>query len=169
MTGPHDPYVGETNEYWIRRPLRGMLPFNLRRGASVLVDVREVAAVLAACLMKDDTGPRTYLVGRYLRWNEAFAMLRRLTGRRLPQLPTPQAVARAGGAAFSALARTGLPVPFTNESVSMLLVEWATVDESPVRDDLGVTEVPLETSFADAIRWMVSAGHLRPAQAGRLA
>ena len=87
VTGLHDPYVGESNEYWIRRPLRGMLPFSIARGASALVDVRE-AAVLAASLTLG-SGPRTYVTGRYVTWNDAFAMLRRLTGRRL-QLATPQ-------------------------------------------------------------------------------
>jgi dihydroflavonol-4-reductase len=167
VTGPHDPYVGESNEYWIRRPLRGMLPFGFAHGASALVDVREVAAVLAACLTQGD-GPRTYVTGRYLKWNDAFAILRRLTGRRLPQLPTPAPVARASGLALNPLARVRVPVPFTYESVSMLFQGWAPTDETAVRSDLGVAEVPLETSFADTIRWMVEAGHLRPAQAGAL-
>lgn len=168
VTGPHDPYVGESNEYWIRRPLRGMLPFRVEGGASALVDVREVAAILAACLTQGD-GPRTYVTGRYLQWNDAFAILRRPTGRRLPQFPIPASVARAGALAFNPLARVGVPVPFTYESISMLFQGWAPTDESAVRDDLGVTEVPLETSFADTIRWMVEAGRLRPAQAGTLA
>jgi hypothetical protein len=145
-----------------------MVPFGLQRGASVLVDVREVAAILAACLAQED-GPRTYVTGRYLKWNDAFAILRGLTGRRLPQLPTPAPVARAGALSLNALARVGVPVPFTFESVSMLLEGWAPTDDSAVREELGVAEVPLETSFADTIRWMIAAGHLRPAQAGMLA
>ena len=109
VTGPHDPYVGESNEYWIRRPLRSMLPFRMDRGASALVDVREVAAILAACLTQGE-GPRTYVTGRYLQWNDAFVILRSLTGRRLPQFPVPASVARAGALAFNPLARVGMPV-----------------------------------------------------------
>lgn len=168
VTGPHDPYLGESNDYWIRRPLRGMLPFKVARGASALVDVREVAAVLAACLAQGGA-PRTFVTGRYIKWNDAFAILRRLTGRWLPQLPVPAPIARAGALAFNPLARVGVPVPFTYESVSMLFQGWAPTDESRVRDELGVAEVPLETSFADTIRWMAEAGHLKPAQAGALA
>lgn len=78
-------------------------------------------------------------------------------------------MARVSALGFNALARVGLPVPFTYESVSVLLAGWAPTDESAVRDDLRVAEVPLETSFADTIRWMVETGHLRPAQAGALA
>ena len=168
VTGPHDPYAGETNEYWVRRPLQGMLPFRLGRGASVLVDVREVAAVLTACLTKGGRAGR-YVTGRYLKWNDAFAILRRLTGRKLPQFPVPSPVARAGGLAFNVIARAGVPVPFTYESAAMLFQGWAPTDESAVRDELGVSEVPLENSFADTIRWMIKAGRLRPAQGGRLA
>jgi dihydroflavonol-4-reductase len=167
VCGPHDPYVGETNENFIRRPLRGLLPFGVARASAQMLDVRELAAVFAACLTPG-RGSRTYVVGRRITWNGAFEILRRLTGRRLPQFPTPAPVARAGGLAFSALARLGVPPLFTKDSVSVILEDWAQSDESALRDDLGVAEMPLETAFADTIRWMVEAGHLRPSQAGAL-
>ena len=167
VCGPHDPYVGETNENWIRRPLRGLLPFRLARASILLVDVREVAAAFAASLTPG-RGARTYIAGRLLTWNGAFAMMRGLTGRRLPQIPTPALVARAGGSAFSALARLGIPPLFTKEGAAVVLENWAPADESAQREDLGVAEIPLEKSYADTIRWMVEAGHLRPSQAGAL-
>jgi dihydroflavonol-4-reductase len=167
VTGPHDPYVGESNEYWIRRPLRGMLPFSIARGASALVDVREVAAVL-------DSITHAWQRSPYLRHGSAPHVERRVRHAAAPDRPeTPSAPnPHPGGArqrAWLQRARVGLPVPFTYESVSVLLAGWAPTDESSVRDDLRVAEVPLETSFADTIRWMVETSHLRPAQAGALA
>jgi len=167
VCGPHDPYVGETNENCIRRPLRGMLPFRVAGASLPMIDVREAAAVLAACLTPG-RGPRRYVAGRNITWNGAFALLRDLTGRRLPQIPTPAPVGRATGLAFSGLARLGVPPLYTREGLSVILEPWPPMDESALRDDLGVAEMPLEAAFADTIRWMVEAGHLRKSQAGAL-
>ena len=167
VAGPHDPYVGETNENWIRRPLLGLFPFRIARGSLLMVDVREVAAVFAASL-SPGRGPRTYVAGRPITWNGAFEMMRGLTGRRLRQFPVPTPLARATGRAFSTIARLGIPPLFTYEGLSVILTKWPPTDESALRDDLGVAEIPLETSYADTIRWMVEVGHLRPRHAGAL-
>ena len=47
----------------------------------------------------------------------------------------PAPIARAGALTFTPLARVGVPVPFTYESVSMLFQGWAPTDESRVRDE----------------------------------
>ena len=66
-------------------------------------------------------------------------------------------------------ARLGVPPLFTYEAISFVLEELPPTDESALRNDLGVAELPIESSFRDTIRWMVDAGHVRPAQAGALA
>lgn|ERR671918_249977 len=167
ITGPHDPYVGESNENWIRRPLRGMFPFSLPRASLLFVDVREVAELFASCLTRG-RGPRKYVAGRPLTWNGGFQLMRRLTGRRLPQFPTPVPVARASASLFNGLARLGVPPLFTKEGVSVILQNWPPADESPQRNELGVEEIPIEKSYTDTIRWMVEEGHLRSSQAGAL-
>jgi nucleoside-diphosphate-sugar epimerase len=103
VAGPHDPYFGDT-AFTIAMLLRNRGPFALPGGWPVS-DVRYVAAAHAA-MLETGRGPRRYLAtGHYTAWNELQASLRRLTGRRLPALPTPGPLARAKGRAMDGLQR----------------------------------------------------------------
>ena len=83
ILGPHDPYLGESNEV-IREILRGRLP-TWPRGGMQWVDVRDTADVVVAAL---DRPGRRYLVP-----GENVALphetLRAVTGRRLPAVRLP--------------------------------------------------------------------------------
>ena len=167
VAGPHDPYFGDT-AFTIAMILRNRLPFALPGGWPVS-DVRYVAAAHAA-MLEAGRGPRRYLVtGHYTAWNELQASLRRLTGRRLPALPTPGPLARASGRAMDTLQRaTHAHLPFGYQG-TWIVTQCRGTDDAPARQELAIEPPPLDQTLADTIRWMVQDGHLPARLAGNLA
>jgi dihydroflavonol-4-reductase len=110
VAGPHDPYFGDT-AFTLAMILRDRIPFALPGGWAI-ADVGYVADAHAA-MLQPGRGPRRYLLGgHYTTWNDLYASLHRLTGRRLPAVPTPGWMARGGSRALDALqplTRTRLP------------------------------------------------------------
>lgn len=158
ILGPHDPYLGESNEV-IRDVLRGRLP-TWPRGGLQWVDVRDTAEVVVAAL--DHPG------GRYLVPGENVAVphraLSELTGRRLPAVTLPI------GLVTPAL----LPGYLTGWSFLPGALEGARViglrtvaDASATTADLGIKGRSLQESLRDTTRWLVEAGHLQAKHAGR--
>lgn len=166
--GPHDPYFG-TNSELLTWTARGMFPI-WPKGGSHYVDVRDVAAVVAACV-EPGRGPRRYVVpGHHLDADLMFDTLRRLTGRRLPMVTMP-------GAALGPMTRMlervnkalpeGVHLPADVEGVE-LLERDTRFDTTLTTEELGVTARPFDETIADTLRWLVDAGHLKPKHLGRL-
>jgi dihydroflavonol-4-reductase len=164
--GPYDPHLGES-AIFARDLLRGLIPV-MPHGGPDIVDVRDVAAVHAA-VMEPGRGPRRYLAtGEYVPFSRVFAIMRSLTGRRLPAPRVPAVAIAASGAAADAAQRV---LPFRlplNASGPWLGRNAVPGDDSATREDLGVTFRPAEESIADTVRWMRAAGHISARQAGRL-
>ncbi len=166
--GPHDPYFGTQAELltWMAM---GRLPFWPKGGAHY-VDVREVAAVVAACI-EPGKGPRRYVVpGHHLDGDLMYGSLRRLTGRRLPFVGIPGPIAKPTTAIGDRLNRM-LPekvhIPADAEAVA--LAERDTrFDTSLTTAELGVAARPFDDTMRDTLRWLVEAGHLKPKYAGKL-
>jgi len=166
VAGPDDPYFGDT-DFTLAMILRDRMPFALPGGWAV-ADVRYVAEGHAA-MLEPGRGPRRYFLGgHFTSWEDMFAELRRLTGRRLPAVPTPGWAARASGRAMDALQRaawTRLPLGYTGP---WIITRCAGTDDAATRRELGVAPPPLEQTLADTIRWLVRAGHLPARLAGQL-
>jgi len=110
------------------------------------------------------------MVGGYdTGWNELFALLRRLTGRRLPAMPTPRPVAMGFGRLMDGAQRL-LPgkAPLAYEGI-YIATQHPRTDDSRTAAELGVEPAPLGETLTDMIRWMVEAGRIRPKAAGELA
>jgi dihydroflavonol-4-reductase len=167
VAGPHDPYFGDT-AFTIAMILRNRIPFAVPGGWPV-ADVSYVADAHARVL-EPGQGPRRYLLGGHYRtWSELYAALGRVTGRRLPAVPTPALVARASGRAMDGLQRVMRPrVPFGYQG-PWIVTQCRGTDDTKAREDLRVEPPPLEQTLAATIRWMVDTGHLPPRLAGRLA
>jgi len=168
VAGPHDPYFGDT-AFTIANILRNRTPFAIPGGWPV-ADVRYVADAHAA-LLRPRMGPRRYLLGGHYRsWRALYASFRRLTGRRLPVVPTPAGLARASGSAADGLQRLvprrRLPIGYQG---SWIVTHCRGTDDTKAREELGVEPPPLEETLGDTIRWLVAAGHLPARLAGRLA
>jgi dihydroflavonol-4-reductase len=162
--GPHDPYCGESCR--LSGVLMNQLPFAIR-GALPIADVRYVAATLAAAVERK--GPRRFMVGGHVTaWNELFGLLRRLTGRRLPAMPTPRPAARGFGRLMDGVQRI-LPgkASLAHEGIYIATQEPKT-DDSRTAIELGLQPPPPEETLTDMIRWMVEAGRIPAKAAGKL-
>jgi len=165
--GPNDPSCGESCRL-VSVLLRNRAPFVVP-GTLPITDVRYVADGLAAAI-EPGKGPRRYLIGGHdTRWHDLFATLRRLTGRRLPALPTPRVVARATAGVLDAVQRI-VPgrTPIGREATAIATQDVRT-DDSRARSELGIEPRSLEDTLTDMIVWMVLAGRISPKVAGKLA
>lgn len=141
----------------------------LSDGRITVIDVRDLAAVLVASL-STGPGPRRFMAGgRLTTLAEIGAMLGRLTGRRMPVLPTPGVVFRSLGR-FVDVVRRVVPIDtvFTAEAMTLLTLAQPT-DDSLVHSELGVSYRPTVETVEAMVRGLYTVGRLSPRQVGRLA
>lgn len=167
--GPHDPYFG-TNAEVLAWVARGWLPF-WPAGGSLYVDVRDVAAVVAAAL-EPGKGPRRYVVpGHHVDAPTLFGSLRRVTGRRYPYVTMPRALvvpATKGTDLLNRVLPERMHVAGDAEG-AQLVVRDTRFDTTPATEELGVAARPFDEIVADTLRWLADAGHLKPKKLGKLA
>lgn len=166
VVGPHDPTLGEGMATLVQ-VLRGHVPA-LPPGGMELVDVRDVAAVHAAAMVRGRGARRFIVNGTHRPARVLVADLRRLTGRRLPTVGVPTTVVALACFAAPVQRRMTLPLPLSVEALWLLTLD-ARSDDRATREQLGVVPRPLDETLADTIRWMVEAGVITRAQAGVLA
>lgn len=160
ILGPHDPYLGESNEA-IRDILRGMLP-TWPRGGLQWVDVRDTADTVVAAL--DRPGNRYLVPGEQVEL--PHRVLREATGRRLPGMQMPKA---ALAPVLEVGYRTGWPfLPHAAEATRFIALN-TTVDYSASTTDLGLTGRPLVEGVADTVTWMAEVGLISGRAAGTCA
>ncbi len=164
--GPDDPGPGET-----LKGLRDALRFGwLRtRGGVSIVDVRDLARIVAAAL-QPGKGPRRYMAGgHFLRWVEKAELCDRLTGVRTRRIPAPAPLLRGVGRLLD-LAKRAVPFeyPLSCEAARMM-TEMTRCDSRATCEELGLGFRPVEATLADAIRWLYRVGQLDARRAGRLA
>jgi dihydroflavonol-4-reductase len=147
--------------------LRNRMPFALPGGWPI-ADVRDIADAHAA-MLEPGQGPQRFLLGGHYRtWNELYATLRHLTGRRLPTVPTPAALATASGRVMDGLQRvTRARLPFGHQG-AWVVTRCLGTDDSTAGQQLRIEPRPLQQTLADTIRWMVQARHLPASLAGNL-
>jgi dihydroflavonol-4-reductase len=167
LWGPHDPHFGEgvtraTNVLKHRYPI-------VMRGGMHIVDVRDVASVLAAAMSRG-RGPRSYMVaGHYISLPDLIRTHADLTGRLIRFATFPAwFLAGFGRAADLVQRRVSTRLPWDAEGIWVMNCA-ARCDDSKTRTELGFDPRPLRDTFADTVRWLVEVGHLTPRQAGRLA
>lgn len=168
VLGPDDPYLGTIAEMmvWIASGRQPVYP----RGAMHYVDVRDVAAVVAAA-MEPGQGARRFVVpGWHLEGRDLYGAVSRVTGRRRPHVEPPAPVLLAAARLIDALNRLLPPrlhLPGDPESMQ-LMARGTAFDTSPATDQLGVVARPLEESVRDTLLSLAAAGHLRPRHLGKL-
>jgi dihydroflavonol-4-reductase len=160
VLGPDDPYRGDQGEL-VRWLLRGLFPI-WPAGGLHCVDVRDVAAVIAA-VMKQGRGPRRYVVpGHHVTGAELYATLSRVAGRRLPHVELPaRLLSPPLGVLDRLVARlpARLRYPAESEGVEMFARDTR-MDDRPAREELGIEPISLEDSLRDTARWLVESGRL---------
>ena len=166
VQGPHDPTFS----------IGPQLVANALRDGRVLVtegglpttDVRDLARVLVAVLEGRSTATRLMAPAFFVAHDAYHALLERVTGRTLAAQRLPGWVLRAMGRVGDVVGQLGRPVQLTSEAAAVL-TRSVPVDDAEACRLLGREPIGPEASFRDLIRWMVEAGHLDAASAGRAA
>ena len=166
VAGPDD-YGGSTQidptKLWLTKP------YPLSKGYTLsVVDVRDVAAVIAAA-MSPGRGPKRYLMfGRHLNSEDHLAVLRDATGRDLKSVSVPRVAFWIWGKLGDLTRRVGLDIVLTSEAYEYMF-NYCAGDDSFTRADTSVSMRPLIDTYRDTIAWMHRVGHLTADQAGTLA
>lgn len=165
VTGPDAPYVTPVHTMAITTT-RAM---PLTSSGYNLIDVRDLASMIAACL-EPGRGPRRIMAtGRYLPWADFLDVCDEVRGRKVFRYPMPGAVLRAVGR-FVDLTHVKLPVDF--ELTHEAMVEATLASPYDSREDesaLGVSPRPVAETMRDTYRWLYRAGHITAEEAGRCA
>ena len=165
VIGPRD-YGGSVQ----LQPLKLWLTQPLPRSdyTMTMVDVRDVAAVIAAS-MEAGRGPRRYLMfGHHLSADELLSELRSVTGRDLRSVPVPRALFSIWGRVGDVANRFGRDLVLSTEAVDYMF-NYCAGDNSATERDTGIVLRPTAESLADTIAWMRDEGHITAAHAGAVA
>ncbi len=158
---------GDYNESVQLQPMKLWLTKPIPRSGytMTMVDVRDVAAVVAAS-MEAGRGPRRYLMfGHHLAADELLSELRAVTGRDLKSVPMPRAVFSVWGRIGDIGHRFGRDLVLSSEAVGYMF-NYCAGDNSATEHDTGVRLRPFGESLADTIAWMRDEGYVTAAQAG---
>ena len=161
--GPGD--YGESTQFkplklWLTKPFMSSSGYTMN-----LVDVRDIAAVIAAS-MEAGRGPKRYVMfGHHLTADELLSVLCEVTGRDLKSVSMPRALFAAWGRIGDLARRFGRDLILTSEGIEYMYNTCAG-DNSFTEHDTGVTLRTAADSLADAIAWMRDEGHITAEQAG---
>jgi len=165
--GPDDPGFGLGSMGLCER-IRSGWP-NTTGGMSN-VDVRDVAAIVAAA-MRPHLGPRRFMAGgHFLTWTEEAALCERILGNKVRRFYAPPPLLHATGHLVDLLQRVvpGFSYPLTHEA-ALLITESRPCDNTATINALGIQFRSCEQTYGDTLRWLVDAGHLPVHYAPRLA
>ena len=165
--GPDDPHFGE-NAMMARDIVSGRARFAPPGGLSI-VDVRDVAAAIAA-MFEPGRGPRRYfLSGTNVPYGRIIDTFADVTGRKIRYLALPGWSLRPF-VMSAGLAQRFLPFRLPVNTEGFDVVMWNPKgDDSSSQDELGFHARDVRDTFRDTIRWMYRSGHISSREAGRVA
>ena len=134
-----------------------------------LIDVRDLAAMIAATV-EPGRGPRRVMAGgTYTPWSELVDEIERLRGRKIRRYPAPGPVMRGLGR-FLDVTKLSLPIDFELTHETMTEASQAVpCDSAESERELGVAPRPVSETLVDTYRWIVEAGGLRRDEIGNMA
>lgn len=155
--GPDAPEVGSAMA-GIVGAVNQLMPVTV--GGVGMIDVRDLAALVAAGLQPGH-GPRRYMAGgQFLTWAEWTDLLDEVTGRQVRRVRVPGGVLRAAGSVLDAAKRIrDFDYPLTHEAAVQMTTSRRTDDRSTF-DELGVVARPVAETLGDCVRWLVRSGHI---------
>jgi UDP-glucose 4-epimerase len=158
--GPCDPTRADGIEVILRFMRWGFLP--VTPGGIPIVDVRDVAAVVAAA-MRPGRGPKRYMAsGNFLSNAELIEALSSLSGRRVRKLPVPGPLIRGVGR-LGDFVRRGLGIDISlslTYELAFTVTNAVPGDDSRVADELGIRPRPVAETLRDTLRWRYEQGLL---------
>ena len=140
------------------------------RGGLHVVDVRDVAGLIAA-VVQQHSGTRRYIVpGHHVNGEEIYAAVSDAAGRRLPHVILPDTTIGPMVWLIDTVQRR-LPerwhYPADREGVEILRRDTR-FDDSPARKEFGLDPVPFRQTIADTVRWLIESGRVPARRAPRL-
>jgi len=131
-----------------------------RTGGMPVLDVRDAAQAVAACLEPGQGARRFILGGHFVPTAELADRISEATGRRLARYRVPARLVVASGTACDVLMKV-LPVtlPVTREGMAFLTGN-VPADDQPTVDALGITLRPAQESLDDTYEWLVRNEHV---------
>jgi nucleoside-diphosphate-sugar epimerase len=129
-------------------------------GGCNVIDVRDLAALMAAAL-EPGRGPRRYLVGgHYLTWPAWVAALSTGAGRPVAAQEISEADLLAMGRQCDELRRAGKDGLPLSEEAAVVMCAARPTDDTAALGDLGVAYRPVEETFADVVAYLRERGAL---------
>lgn len=157
VIGPDQPRLDTTHEGIVGARRYG---WPMAPGGVSLLDVRDLAAALAAAVVPGRGPRRLVLGGAFLTWPELGDLTDEVCGVRARRVPLPKPVLVGAGTVLDAVRRVvPLDYPLTRDAAEIMATMVPTDDEPALRE-LGVRPRPVRESVTDALRWLVEAGHL---------
>jgi nucleoside-diphosphate-sugar epimerase len=134
-----------------------------------LIDVRDLAAIHAALMVKRQ-GPRRFMCGgHYLKMEQLAALYQDLTGREIKVMKMSGALLRGLGMAADAIGRVvPFETVFTHEAM-ICYTQAPPTDDSAVKKELGVSYRKVRDTVRETILALHKAGQITDEQAGKLA
>ena len=176
IIGPRDPSpeLSDSMAPVLDGLRRSVVP--LPKGACFgMVDVRDVAAVCVGSLTTGSAPARHLLAGHLVGPADLLRLSAHLTGRPVRIVGFPAPLLTAVGWLCDLVGRaTANKMPFGLEVARMTAANMRTgglqeVDQASAADTFGFPAISLETTVAETVTWLHSAGYLSNAQAGNLA
>jgi nucleoside-diphosphate-sugar epimerase len=140
-----------------------------KTGGMPVLDVRDAAKAVTACL-EPGKGPRRFILGgHFVPTGELADRISESTGRRLRRYRVPARLVIASGTACDVLMKV-LPVtlPVTREGMAFLTGN-VPADNQPTVEALGLTLRPAQDTLDDTYEWLVRSGHVSASRAPRWA
>ena len=166
IVGPDDPGMSTANQ-GLYSSLRDATL--LTSSGFQVVDVRDLAALHVKLLDLARPGARYPAAAEMCSWAEIYALLVELTGNRVRRLRVPGRLLRAAGSVGDVVKLVhDFNFPLTRDAMEFTTL-WPGADAARTTRELGVSFRDVAETFRDTVSWMYGAGHLTPAQVGKLA
>jgi len=160
--GPHSPTLGGSFAALLAALRTSMV---VTDGGMGVVDVRDLAELLATAV-EPGRGPRRYLAGgRFLTWEAWVAALSQAVGREVVTTRlTATAMIELGRQLDEQREHEEVDLPLSEEA-AVIMSAGVPTDDTATLAGLGVRWRPTVETLRDAVAWLVDQGHL-PAEPG---
>lgn len=166
VIGPDDPGFSDSFKALKHRIENGFRIFG--QGGMQYVDVRDLAALICSLLLSGGSG-RILIPGVYTSWTELADTVEEVSGCQLQRIPAQGWKLRLIGRITDVvrLFKT-VDSPISAETMRYATL-WPNIKNSEELARRGLSLRSSRETFADAIAWMVKAGHLAPERCPRIA
>ncbi|MEU5994912.1 NAD-dependent epimerase/dehydratase family protein [Spirillospora sp. NPDC047418] len=155
--GPHSPHLDGSHSALIAALRSGMYAPD---GGLGVLDVRDLATLIARTLIPGQ-GPRRYFAsGRYITWRHWAELLSRAAGRPVPYHVVPVDDMIQIGRELDAMRVQGRDVPPLSYEAAVIMSSGRPADDTATLTDLDLTYRPTIDTFRDTIAWLGAQGRL---------